>query len=567
MPNEEVILSVKAGLDAMIKQLDGLGNKAREVNDALGQTGKGVSSELANNTKDAEDFLGKLRTASLRTADQMRRDFKTLLSIGALGQSVNLASQFSGTIRETLSLNDAIRKLSATYGIADRDRARWQAGIMRGLGAVGLSSEVGAQTLQGLSKTPVRGEGEVLSYAKTSGMLASVAGGNAGDIAEMLARVIQARGGNVHDLAQKDDLAENVRRVKVATGREAPDTLRAMEQLYLGMPEDLRKRTEPRALANMAGIGARIPGSMGWLEHYSSMKPVERQKIDQQMDVRKILAGGQFNQAEFQRQAGGILGRIGFDPRASAETLGLSQEDAEGFVRLARSGSQVADVQGDIAHAAGTLYDQFMSSKTAFESLDSAVNQVTGSLSKLAANLTQGGTDLLSAGQGTGALAVVGGTAMAAAILASLGFKGVGGALNMAAGAGLVATKGAPIPVFVVNMGLGGPGGSKPGLVDQFGNPITTTAGPIATYAAPVAPALAGGAAMVAVAAAAANAQGGKEADREFEKLNNGQAFLIDALSGNTKALDENTRAAALWREKHGIHSEPAVTPSRSKEQ
>jgi hypothetical protein len=88
-----------------------------------------VGEETSNNVKKVESFLARLRGLSGRVATQMRGDFTTLASINALQDSLKLSNQFRGTIKDTFTLSDSIRKLGGVFGIAHKDFTKFQTSV------------------------------------------------------------------------------------------------------------------------------------------------------------------------------------------------------------------------------------------------------------------------------------------------------------------------------------------------------------------------------------------------------------------------------------------------------
>ena len=197
---DPVEISVRSSLQKVLDELEVIKKAAKETGDAFKQTGNGVAEGLNQNVKKTENFFTQLRSLSRRVADQLRGDFKSLISLNALTDALKLSNQLRQSLDQTVELSNTVRKLGTTFGIAGKDFVSFQTLMSEGLGELGLDSEVAAKALQGLSTTPVRGQENLLQYSKASGMLASIGGqkGQEGAIAKGMADVsIQARGGNV----------------------------------------------------------------------------------------------------------------------------------------------------------------------------------------------------------------------------------------------------------------------------------------------------------------------------------------------------------------------------------
>ncbi len=362
--SDGVQISVRSALSQVIDELASIRDAATETQEEFKKAGEGVADGLQKNVKNTEVFFGNLRGLSRRVADQLRGDFKSLLSINALKDAAGISNIFRKNVAETFELSNAIRKLGSVFGIAGDDFAAFQTKITQGLGEVGLSSEVATRALGGLSQTQVRGQDNLVQYAAQSGMLSSITReeGKEGDIAGGMARVIQARGGNENDQGQMKQLAEDLRRVFVQTGVGPTQILRNMEQIFATMPQDLRKAITTSALSSLSvasAVGG--PNSTKFLEEYLGKSPIARLAFQGQ-GGGKVMGKNGLDTAEFKKFFKQITGRIGFDPRAAATTLGLSEEAAEGFIRLGENLDKVAAAQARVSKTAGDLATQYRAS-------------------------------------------------------------------------------------------------------------------------------------------------------------------------------------------------------------
>lgn len=511
---DPVELSVRSSLSKVIDELGAIRDRARETGDALKSAGASVGESmklsqrqvhetyeefakggayveegLKTNLKNTERFFSGLRSLSRRVADQLRGDFKSLLAVNALTDSMKISNAFRQNVSETVLLSDTIRKLGATFGIAHDRFADFQTKITEGLGEIGLSSDVAARALDGLSKTRVRGEDQIIGYSQQAGMLASVGRekGREGDIAEEMATVIQARGGDVNDMGQVQQLAESLRRVLVETGAGPLATLRSMEQIFKNMPKDFREKITPAGLTNLAAASAvGGPNATKFLEEYLGKSPIARMAFDAQ-GGKGIFTEKGLDVEKFAKFSKGIMGRVGGDPRLAAQTLGLSEEAAEGFVRLSENLDKVKDAQERVEQSTGSLAEQYRSSMGLGEAFRANINRVKKALAEPLSAVTQKATDVLSSASesNVGAGVVAGGAALAAMALAGFGARGIGAGLakGVAGMGGTVARKEAAeqflgaktIPVYVVNVdefslgGLGSTAGAAGAAVEGIG--------------------------------------------------------------------------------------------------
>lgn len=462
---DQVELRVKSGLKAVLDDMDALRAKVQEVNTSFKSMGDDTAESVKSRTKETETFFSNLRNFGRRVSDQLKRDFKALASVESLTAGLKLSEQFKNSITETVSLANAIRKLGATFGIASNDFASFQKEMTQGLGDIGLSSDVATRSLEGLSTTQVRGQKPILEYSKTSGQLASIGReqGREGDIARSIANVLKARGTDQNNLGEMNALAESVRRITIQTGVQPTKVLSDMERLFAEMPADLRKSISSSGLANLSAAQAvGGPNATKFIEEYLGKSPIARLAFDAQ-GGRGVFNDQGIDIEKFKSFAQSIMGRVGGDPRLAAQTLGLSEEAAEGFVRLAESLDRVKDAQDRIQKSTGSLNESYQKSMGLGESFRANINRVKGNLSGLLENIIQGGTDALSGASKSdaGSAAVVAGGGLLAAILTGGGLRGLGAGIMGSVAKGAIAEQvtGEKVqPVYVVNaaeIGLG----------------------------------------------------------------------------------------------------------------
>lgn len=468
---ENVEVNVRSQLMKIVADLEAIANEGKKVQQEFGKIADSTGESIKKQTKETETMLSKMRGFGRRVADQMKQDFRSLFSISALGEGLKLTDQFRGSIRETVNLSDMIRKLGGTFGIAQRDFGKFQATLVRGLGDIGMSSEVAARTLEGLADTPVRGEKALLEYSKTAGMLASIGRqqGREGDIAGSMSRVIQARGGDVNDVSQMKSLAEDVRRARKVTGKGPSELLKGMEDLFTGMSQDFRKKFSSRGLVNLAAAGQVAgPNATSFIQRFLSLSKTQRAGMEAR-GVGEVFGEGGINVKQVARLYAEAKKMGGGDARLGARAAigAQSDEEAEGFLRLAESLQRVDEAQKAVSSSAGDLATDYQQSKTLGEAFRSSINRIKKMVAGPLSSLTQGGTDLLGrAGESdVGAAGVVAGGAGLAALLAGFGLRGVGkglaggiGGLGKAAAVESLTGKEVQ-PVYVVNAAEIGGGG------------------------------------------------------------------------------------------------------------
>jgi hypothetical protein len=478
----EVELRARAQIDDIIADFERLNTKVADVQNTLKSTGTDVTENFNAKAKETESFLGKLRSLGGRVADQIKQDFKTLVSVNAMKDALNLSNQFRGSIGESIKLGDTIRKLGPAFQIADKDFSKFQGNMAKGLGQLGLSSTVATSAMEGLADTPVRGEKALMGYAKTAGQLASLSNqmGKEGDIAKGIAEVLRAKGIDPNDVTAMEGVAEDLRRTFNVTGKMPTETLSAMKDIFSQMPSEMRKTISTRALAGMAAAGqAAGPNSTKFLQEYMGMSKIQRSSMDAQ-GFKGVMTPEGIDLDKFQKAAKDVLGRIGGDPRMAAKTLGLSDDAADGFVRLAESMDQVKKAQDQIAQSTGNITDQYRASMGTGEAFRANINRIKSYLAEPLAKAQGMLTNGLGAASESdmGAGAVVAGGGLLAAVLAGVGARGIGAGMlgGLAKKQGTEALTGEKVQnVYVVNAseiasgGLMGQAGKAGGMLGTIG--------------------------------------------------------------------------------------------------
>lgn len=478
---EPVKVSVRSELEKIIEELQKVRDAASETSDAFKDTGKNAGDELKKRTKETESFVGNMRNMVRRAADQMKQDFKSLAAVNALGDALKISNQFRGSIKEAVSLNDTMRKLGATLGVATSQQSRFLANMVDGLSKVGLGSEVAQRSLESLAETPVRGEENITAYAKEAGLLARSSGqqGQEGRIAAGMSGLLMSRGVNPNDLKEMKKVSDDLARVRIATGKGPTETLDAMTRIYDAMPKDLRKTTSTRQLSQLGVMGMQGgPGATKFLEEFLKSSPIERMKWNA-MGFGGVVKKDGIDMKELQKAMKGQLGMIGGDPRKAAQILGISDEAAEGMVRLSQNMDRVITETEKLNGITEEQADSLKKTMGFGEAFKANIERVKGAVSGFFFPGINKATEFLGgASESTaGAAAVTLGGGALAALLAGYGLKGIGKGMGLGGIAGSVvkgsaasAVTGKDVqPVYVVNAGEIAAGGAAGDLMGKAG--------------------------------------------------------------------------------------------------
>lgn len=498
----EVLLTVRSQMQAAIDQMDSMAAKGKAASSAMADFGQSIGDTTEKQIKKTETMLGKIRGMGSAVAKGMSEDFKAMLNLAGFAGGLKMGKIFGGSIKETFELTDAIRKLGGIFGIAQSNFISFQTKIVDGLASVGLGADVAVQALKGLSETQVRGEDRIIEYAKALGMLASITGqkGQEAAVAKGVAETITAGGGDVNDTDLFNRMIESLRKSFNATGQSATAAMAQLSEILESMPDDLRKKIGPEGLINLQVASATGgQGAPAFLKKILSKSYYERQPTAAR-GFSNVFTNKGLDVEKFKKQAQTIFATVPGDNRLAAQTLGLSEEEAEGFVRLYESIERVGDAQERMRKDNRQLEEQYKNSMTAMEAFSGSLNKFKSSFSGTFAAITNtiseglvkamdfGLKDLQkylpkslnnmieplkeklpdALNKNLGSTAVVGAAVGATALMLGGGLKGLGKSFGLGKGVG-VAEKSAyeqitgekVIPVYVTNaseigMGSGG---------------------------------------------------------------------------------------------------------------
>lgn len=500
----ETKISVRSDLLKIAEDLKTISQTAADTARSLEEATKGVGKEVDNQVAVVSSGMDKLRKFGKSVASQLGSDFKALFSVNALAGGMKLSEQFGTSIKQAVNLNDTIRNLAPIFGMNEAASDKFKRTLVKNLSAIGVGSDAAANALQGLAETNVRGETNLSEYAKTASQLAGISRqkGQEGNIAKGMANVVVAQGGNPNDPKAMQKVAEDIVRIRNATGKSATEALDTLNKLFSSANTDFKKKLLQGGGVSLAAAGLiGGQGSTAFLERYMGMSKQGRAGIEAQGLGRLIGANGNLDSKAFQRTTDEAKRRGGGNAEFGLQTMGMSEEEAKGFLRLA----DAMKTNGDAVERARTsqvnLNDEYRKTISLGDAFKANLNKVKGGFTALmdtlgAPNLLNKLTNgLQDASQsGAGSAAVVGGSAILAAMLTGGGLKGIGkGLLQSKAIEGVTGEKSQN--VFVTNwpssFGIGGSGGMAAGAGSALAG-----GGALATAAAASTALIAAGAAV-----------------------------------------------------------------------
>lgn len=430
-----VEVQVKSQLSKIIEDLEKITQASATVSSMFKDMSKGVGKEVKDQTKQVEDQLNKTQSFGRRVADQLKKDFQALFAVQSLGAGLKLSEQFSGSIRESITLSDTVRKLGGIFGIAGNEFIHFQNLMQQGLGEIGASSESAANALKGLSETPVRGEKNLLQYAKTAAQLASVSGekGNEGNIAKGAAGIIQSRGGNVNDLGQLNEVTNEILQIRKATGKSVSEITGALQGIYAHTNTDYQKQLRGGGSTTIATAALQGgPQATAFLEKFMGMNRIERKGLEAQGFKDIIGKNGQLNTEAILSTLETAKGRGLGDAQAGLKTFGFGDDEAKGFIRLAEAVKNSGSVINGAKDSVVNLNDEYRKTMSLGDSFRANINKVKGLFAPLISAGSQGATELMShtSGNLAGAGAVTATAGILSAVLVGGGLKGIGKGLG-----------------------------------------------------------------------------------------------------------------------------------------
>ena len=432
---------IKQSLGSLNTMISGVGNNIKKQGNLLEST---YEDGFRQSTKQAENFMARLGGLGKRTLKNLGDDFKALGSLNAIRESLKMSDKFRDRIMQTMTLNDAIRKMGASFGIAQSQFGKFQTALQKGFGDVGLSGEAAANALEGLMGTQVKGEQDVLRFAKAAGMIAALTG-EAGQEPAIVK--------GVADIALKgfspEQISTSVSRMHMGAGMRATESINMMRDVLGPMSQE-----QIKGMGGLKGIEdlAVIMQTSG-KDSVSFLQKLVQSGVDQKAVFKTFMAEGIFGEKGFNADAfkGFIenMKRMRDDPKAALEIAPEMQQSASALLMLADNLDRVKKQTDMVNQSFVSTEESLVKNRGFAESFSAAINRVFGNID--IGKVTQPLTEMFSqlASSDVGSAAMVAGSAIVAAVLAGIGMKGAGKALGLpgllkggSAGAGVPTTGG-----------------------------------------------------------------------------------------------------------------------------
>jgi hypothetical protein len=484
----EVVISVRSELDRIIGDMKKLQEQAGHVGDKLSKStedlGKGVKDQGTN----VSNFLKSLQDLGRRTADQLRSDFKTLFSLEALKKGLDLGKSFEKTIQGGIEVGNTIRKLGPIFGMAESAWTSFQTKLIKGLGQIGLGAEEANNALMGLAKTQVRGEGNLTTYARSAGELASLGGekGNEGGIAKGIADALQSQGKDQNDPAAFSAMVQAVHNTMRANGSNASSALGMMSGAFSGMSNEDKHRMTAGGLGKIAAVSGTV-GDLSALASSSLSGRFHDSNIVKGASGFNGLIGPNGINFDILDKMKKIVNRLPGDKVAALGTAGFDEQSARQALNLMDLEPQAKKKQAGYGQGVSSLDADYSKSRGLGETAQGAVNKTASFLAGPIAEVTKKATDVLQdlTKTNAGAAAVTVGGGVLAAMLTGGGIAGLGKGLlgsmrSVVTAKGIEGATGEKVQlVSVVNWPEGGLGSGSGGVVDlaKKAIPLVATAG------------------------------------------------------------------------------------------
>lgn len=492
MANDQVELSVNSKLKKIIDELNAITEAQEKVGDGFKDMGKDVSKSMKEAAKTSENNMNDMASRSRRILQNLKDDFKTLLNVKGIQAGLKLSDQFSGSLKQAVDLSDAVRKVGTQFGWSKSQFIDMQNKLIKGMGSIGLSSEAAANSMMGIGKTAVRDKGAIIEYAKASGQLAVIGRekGSEGDITQGLAGIAGQKGTNPNDIGAMKSIRDEVLRIMQATGRSATEVMSELSAVYGSAHDDFKSMLGKGGSSSIAAAGVLAgPAADSFIRKYMSMNSKARAGMEAQGLGKLIGSNGGLDMNAFKSTMGEAGRRGGGDTQFGLMTMGMSEEEAKGFILLNKALQDNADIVEKARTGIVDINQIYEKSRTLGDAFGANIERIKSKFSGILSSVSQHGTDFLGSmsKSDTGAAVVSGGAAIAAALLAGGGIKGLGKTMMGAgrAAATEAATGRSVQPVYVTNAneiggGIGGVGGG--GIGGKLGKVMGAAGGALAAW-------------------------------------------------------------------------------------
>jgi hypothetical protein len=443
-----VEVEVKSQLSKIVEDLQSITKAAKSVSEAIKKGTGDVGEEVDKQNKRVQGGLEKMATTGRKIADRMRQDFLSLGTIMAAQGGFALGKQLEKAAAGAITASDAIHRYGGILGIAKSNFVDFESQAVSSLGHIGLSADVLAQTMKGLSETTVRGSAMTQMYAENAGELASITGerGNESSIAKSIAGAIVAQGGNANDPKQVAAMVAQVLQISRTSGGTASGNAESLRNLYTGTNQAFQGFLRNGGATTLAAAEKSAPGSSAFFEDYLGKNQFMNARADAQGIGNILGANGQINASQVQSIMAQATATGGGKAQAGLEMqFGMTQDQAQAFMRLSEAlkttGNEINTAKSQIFN----LNTEFATTKTLMDNLTGSFENFWSKLIPVTAALTEGASRVLgnASQSAAGSAIVTGASAVGAA-------GGVGSGISLVTGGGVaggVATSAITLPL------------------------------------------------------------------------------------------------------------------------
>lgn len=426
----DVELTVNSKLKKIIDELMAITAAQEEVGKGFKDMGKDVGKTMSETAKNTENKMNIMSDRTRKILQNIKEDFRTLLNIKGIQAGLKLSDQFTGSVKQAIDLSDAVRKVGTQFGWTRKQFIDMQSRLVKGLGEIGLGSDSAANAIMGIGKTAIRDKNAIMEYAKAAGQLAVIGKekGSEGDIVQGLATVATQKGMNPNDANAMNSVKTEVLRIMQATGRSATEVLGELSQVYESAHADFKDMLAAGGSSSLAAAGVIAgPQADSFIKKYLSMDKYRRSGMEAQGLGKLMGADGKLSPDAFRSTIGEANRRGAGDTQFGLQTMGMSEDEAKGFILLNKAMQDNAAIVEKARTGIVEINKAYESSRSMGDAFGANIERIKSKFSGVLSGASQVGTDVLGgmSKTDTGAAVVSGGSAVAAAMLAGGGVRGI----------------------------------------------------------------------------------------------------------------------------------------------